>query len=195
MPRITRTDLPPGYRYIPHFLSESEERELLCHLQSIVFAEVRLHGVVAKQRVAHLGWIYGYESWKIAPGPPMPDRLQPLRERVVTLIDVTPTVLEQALVTCYPAGAGIGWHCDAPMFGPAIVGVSLLGSCRLRFQQRPDLKREVFEAPLEPRSAHILSGAARDSWQHSIPATKEPRFSVTFRTVKHTGSAPSAVSQ
>lgn len=187
MPRITRTELPPGYRYIPHFLSQPEERELLCYLQSIAFAEVRMHGVVAKRWVAHLGWIYGYQSWKIAPGPLIPDTLQPLRERVATLIDVTPTMLEQALVTYYPAGAGIGWHRDAPMFGPAVVGVSLLGSCRLRFQQPTDPKRQVFEAHLEPRSVYILSGAARDVWQHSIPATKEPRFSITFRTVKHTG--------
>jgi alkylated DNA repair dioxygenase AlkB len=146
-----------------------------------------MHGVTAKRRVAHLGWIYGYDSWKIAPGPPIPDMLQPLRERVATLINMTPPALEQALVTYYPAGAGIGWHRDAPMFGPIVIGVSLLGSCRLRFQRRTDQKRQVFEAPLEPRSVYILSGAARDVWQHSIPATKEPRFSVTFRTVNQAG--------
>ncbi len=66
---------------------------------------------------------------------------------------------------------------------------------RLRFQQRTDLQRQAFETLLEPRSVYILSGAARDVWPHSLPPTKEPRFSVTFRTLKHTGSAPSAVNQ
>lgn len=36
---------------------------------------------------------------------------------------------------------------------------------------------------LTPRSAYLLAGKARWSWQHSIPATKELRYSVTFRTL------------
>jgi alkylated DNA repair dioxygenase AlkB len=35
---------------------------------------------------------------------------------------------------------------------------------------------------LERRSAYILSGAARWNFQHSIPAVKELRYSITFRT-------------
>ena len=35
-----------------------------------------------------------------------------------------------------------------------------------------------------PRSVYALTGAARWSWQHSIPATKDLRYSVTFRTLK-----------
>jgi hypothetical protein len=31
---------------------------------------------------------------------------------------------------------------------------------------------------------YVLSGKARWSWQHSIPATKDLRYSVTFRTLK-----------
>jgi alkylated DNA repair dioxygenase AlkB len=42
----------------------------------------------------------------------------------------------------------------------------------------------VFEQPLEPRSGYVLDGPARWSWQHSIPATKEERFSITFRTLR-----------
>jgi hypothetical protein len=30
----------------------------------------------------------------------------------------------------------------------------------------------------------VLAGKARWSWQHSIPATKELRYSLTFRTLK-----------
>jgi glycine/D-amino acid oxidase-like deaminating enzyme len=30
----------------------------------------------------------------------------------------------------------------------------------------------------------VLSGKARWSWQHSIPATKELRYSITLRTLK-----------
>jgi alkylated DNA repair dioxygenase AlkB len=37
---------------------------------------------------------------------------------------------------------------------------------------------------LEPRSAYILRGAARWQYQHSIPAVKTLRYSITFRTWK-----------
>jgi alkylated DNA repair dioxygenase AlkB len=36
---------------------------------------------------------------------------------------------------------------------------------------------------LAPRSAYLLTGEARHAWRHSIPATKELRYSVTFRTL------------
>jgi hypothetical protein len=42
----------------------------------------------------------------------------------------------------------------------------------------------VFEIEQEPRSAYVLADAARWSWQHSIPPTREERFSITFRTLK-----------
>jgi alkylated DNA repair dioxygenase AlkB len=46
----------------------------------------------------------------------------------------------------------------------------------------------VWEVLLEPRSAYALTGAARWSWQHSIPATKELRYSITFRTLRRRSS-------
>jgi DNA oxidative demethylase len=42
----------------------------------------------------------------------------------------------------------------------------------------------VWEVELEPRSGYVLGGAARSSWQHSIPATKDLRYSITFRTLR-----------
>jgi DNA oxidative demethylase len=54
----------------------------------------------------------------------------------------------------------------------------------MRFQQKAGGHRETAEWVLEPRSAYVLSGPARDSWQHAIPPTKALRYSITFRTVK-----------
>jgi len=86
----------------------------------------------------------------------------------------------QILVSRYPEGAGIGWHRDAPMFGSKIAGVSLRAACRMRFRR----KDETEAIELAPRSAYMLSGKARWSWQHSIPAAKELRYSLTFRTLR-----------
>ena len=174
---------PAGLEYYPEFINEDEERSLVAGIDRLPFEEVRMHGIAAKRRVVHFGVLYGYESWQISPAPQIPDFLLPLRDRVAELMKVDRDALAQALVTQYPPGAVIGWHRDAPMFGPTVVGISLLSPCRMRFQRGKDARRETHAQVLEPRSAYVLSGAARSAWQHSIPAVKGLRYSVTFRTL------------
>jgi alkylated DNA repair dioxygenase AlkB len=107
-----------------------------------------------------------------------------LRERAERLAELPAGAFEQALVTRYPPAATIGWHRDAPPFGPTIVGVSLLAPCRMRFQRKLEGTRYVHEQTLEPRSAYVLAGTARSAWEHHIPPTKELRYSLTFRTIR-----------
>jgi alkylated DNA repair dioxygenase AlkB len=177
------TLLPPGLRYVPDFLSAGEESALLTDLRTLDFAAIEMRGQVARRRTVHFGWVYGYESWQIAPGPALPAFLEPLRERAAALVGVASTALAESLVTEYPAGAGIGWHRDARHFG-VVVGVSLLGACRMRFERGTGASRETRALALAPRSAYVLDGAVRWQWRHSIPPTREPRYSVTFRTLR-----------
>lgn len=147
-----------------------------------------MRGQVARRRVAHFGWRYGYATWAIAPGPPLPPFLEPLRVGAAALAGAAPGALAEVLVTEYPPGAAIGWHRDAPAFGD-VVGVSLLAPCRLRFRRGTGRAAATWEIVLEPRSAYLLSGGARWAWQHSIPAVKAPRYSVTLRTLRPARSA------
>jgi alkylated DNA repair dioxygenase AlkB len=179
----TPDDVPPGFVYRPAFTTEAEERDLAEAIRGIDFAEVKMHGVVARRRTAHFGWLYGYETARIAPGPPVPEFLLPLRERVGELAGVSPDALAEILITEYPPGAGIGWHRDAPMFD-VVAGVSLLGACRFRFERGRDAERVTRAVTLAPRSAYLLTGEARTTWRHSIPPMKELRYSVTFRTLR-----------
>jgi len=176
-------DAPPGFIYRPEFLDEAEERHLVAALRAIDFADVKMHGVVARRRTAHFGWLYGYETARIAPGPPIPELLLPLRERVGELAGVAPDALAEILITEYPPGAGIGWHRDAPMFD-VVAGVSLLGACRFRFERGQGAERETRAVTLAPRSAYLLTGEARTTWRHSIPPMRALRYSVTFRTLR-----------
>ena len=176
--------LPPGLLYRPEFVPKDEERVVIEHIRQLQFSEVRMHGVTAKRRVAHFGWVYGYESWQITPGPPIPDFLHPLRARVAELVNVEPAQFVEVLVTEYDSGAGIGWHRDAPMFGPIVVGISLLNACRFRFQRGKGAARDTYSLILEPRSAYVLGGTARSEWQHCIPSTQALRYSITLRTVR-----------
>ena len=172
-----------GLRYVPDLLDEREEADLVQWARGVPFSAVAMRGQVARRRTAHFGGLYGYETWRIEPGPPIPAVLEPLRRRAAALASVAAEELAEVLVTEYPPGAGIGWHRDAPPFG-VVVGVSLHGACRLRFQRGAGQARETRALVLEPRSAYVLDGEARWRWQHSIPPTKVMRYSLTFRTLR-----------
>jgi alkylated DNA repair protein (DNA oxidative demethylase) len=180
---------PPGFVYRPEFLSEAEERDLVARLRVIEFSAVKMRGAVARRRTAHFGWLYGYETWRIEPGPPIPEFLLPLRTRAAELASVVAEELVEVLLTEYSPGAGIGWHRDAPMFG-IVAGISLLGGCRFRFERGQDAERETRAVTLAPRSAYLITGEARYAWRHSIPPMKELRYSVTFRTLRPAGDKP-----
>jgi alkylated DNA repair dioxygenase AlkB len=179
-------DLPEGFVYREDVLSSDEEARLLEGLRTLAFGEVRMRGQVARRRTIHFGWTYGYETWRVEPGPPIPEFLVGLRGLAARLAGVEGNALAEVLVTHYLPGAGIGWHRDAPAFG-VVVGVSLLGTCRLRFQQSRGAARKTRALTLAPRSAYVLDGAARWQWQHAIPPGREERYSVTFRTLRAPG--------
>jgi alkylated DNA repair dioxygenase AlkB len=181
-------DLPEGFVYREGVLSSDDEAPVVEGLRTLAFGEVRMRGQVARRRTIHFGWTYGYETWRVEPGPPIPEFLVGLRVLAARLAGVEREALAEVLVTHYPPGAGIGWHRDAPAFG-VVVGVSLLGACRLRFQQGRGAARKTRALTLAPRSAYVLDGAARWQWQHAIPPGREERYSVTFRTLRTGGGA------
>ena len=180
---ITRDVPPPGFRYRADLLSIEEEAALVSHVRALEPTPIQMRGRIARRRTTHFGWIYGYESWRITPGPPIPASLRSLRARAAAFAGIDAHDLVEVLVTEYPAEAGIGWHRDAPQFG-AVIGVSLLGTCRMRFQRGTGEARQTGAAVLEPRSAYLLDGEARWHWQHSIPPVKTPRYSITFRALR-----------
>lgn len=185
-----RPPRPEGLTYAPEFLSPAEERELLAWVVARPFGEVRMHGVVARRKALHFGYDYAYDARSIEPTTPIPPEIAPLRDRCAALAGVEPDRLVACLVARYEPGAGIGWHRDAPMFGNTVVGVSLGAACKMRFQRGEGPAREVFAQPLAPRSAYVLAGPARASWQHSIPPVQALRYSLTFRTVRATEARP-----
>jgi alkylated DNA repair dioxygenase AlkB len=174
---------PEGLVYEPELLSSGEEAELLERFESLRFDPIVLHGRAARRTGRHFGLDYDYGARTPQPGEPIPDWLLPARARAAELAGREPEELVEILVQRYPEGSTIGWHRDAPAFGD-VVGVSLGGSSRLRFQRGKREKRRVWEQLLEPRSGYVLSGEARRSWEHSIPPTKELRYSITFRTLR-----------
>lgn len=142
-----------------------------------------MRGVVARRRVLHYGWRYSFDTFRVSPGPPIPEFLNDIRARLARFVSVAPDDLAQALIIEYSPGATIGWHHDAPQFG-IVAAVSVLAPCRLRFRRGEVHNWETAEITLAPRSAYAITGASRSEWQHSTTPTKALRYSITFRTLR-----------
>ncbi|SDZ29320.1 Alkylated DNA repair dioxygenase AlkB [Micromonospora pattaloongensis] len=181
---------PAGLVYQPDLIDEDEERQLLAVLTALELRDVRMHGQVARRTVRHFGFDYDYGSFQLTATDALPPGMEWVRQRCAQLAGVECDLLAQTLVTRYPPGGVIGWHRDAPAFGPTVVGLSLGSACVMRFQRRRGQERRVYELPLAPRSAYVLGGAARSTWQHSIPAVTELRYSVTFRMIRPSAHPP-----
>jgi alkylated DNA repair protein (DNA oxidative demethylase) len=70
------------------------------------------------------------------------------------------------------------------MFGSPVIGISLGAACTMKFRRKQDDTFVVVPHLLEPRSLYILDGPARTQWQHSIPAVKALRYSISMRVVR-----------
>jgi alkylated DNA repair dioxygenase AlkB len=179
------TELPPGFNYHPEFISEDEERQLLLHIRQLPFESALYHGFTAKRRIVAFGVLYSFETNELTPGPPIPEFLCSLRSRLGELVtDRAPEEFVEALATLYAPGATIGWHRDAPQFGGTVIGISLAASCRMRLRLETGDEYRIASLELAPRSAYVIQGEARWRWQHSIPAVKAERYSLTFRTLR-----------
>ncbi len=180
--------LPEGFVFQEEFLTEEEERGLVALFRALPYGSVRMHGVTAKRRVAQFGWHYSFENFRLMPAPTPPAELDGPRRRAAALAGLSSEEFAETLVTEYGAGAGIGWHRDAPPFG-IVAGISLGAACRMRFQRGMAAERVTAAAALPPRSIYLLTGAARAQWQHMIPPVRETRWSITFRTLRRRDAA------
>ena len=182
-----------GFRYRQEIISPTEEATLLAHVRELPFREFEFHGYTGKRRVVSFGWQYDYSGRELRKADEIPEFLLGLRECAASFAHLQPSALQQALVTEYQQGAGIGWHRDKPEFGE-VVGISLLSSCVLRFRRKlngdftDSHKRskqwERVNVLAESRSAYHLRGAARSVWQHSILRVDALRYAITFRSLR-----------
>lgn len=171
-------------RYQPGFVPAEEEEALLRDISELPLKAAPYKQYLSRRRIVSFGSEYDFSSGILRAGLPIPGFLLSLRTRVGAFAGLDGKAFVHALVTEYQEGTPLGWHRDTPEFG-TIVGISLGGTARMRFRRWPPQKGErIFDMELEPRSAYVLSGEARWGWQHSIAATRELRYSITFRTLR-----------
>jgi alkylated DNA repair dioxygenase AlkB len=176
-------EAPAGFVFQPDVMSHAEEEKFLGVIKRLAFGPFVMHGVEAKRRIANFGLRYSRPSRSLTPAPQFPAELEPLRMRAASLAGISPDEFAHLLINEYQPGAGIGWHCDSPPFG-IVAGISMGATCRMRFQKGEGGDRETWAVELPPRSIYLLTGSAREEWQHSIPPVKDLRYSMTFRTLR-----------
>jgi alkylated DNA repair dioxygenase AlkB len=178
--------LPPGLVYRPDFLTRDQEAALLDEIRRLPFRQARFQQYTARRRVVRFG-SDGYPSRipdeeSDLPRIEFPPFLCALRARVAAWTAIPEARFEHGLVTEYSPGTPIGWHRDAPHH-ETVVGISLANECRMRFRPlRSRDSRAAITLPLQPRSLYVMRDEIRWHWQHSIPAVKALRYSITMRT-------------
>jgi alkylated DNA repair dioxygenase AlkB len=192
---IQMSSTPVGFQYSAGLIDANEESALVTDIQHLEFAPYEFRGVQARRRVVSFGLRHGYQTGSLAQAVAIPPFLKDLQTKAAAFARVTADDFQQVLVSEYTPGTPIGWHKDRALY-EGIVGVSLLSAAMLRFRHATARGWIRHTQLLEPRSIYVLSGAARDQWQHSIPAVPELRYSITFRSVRtadasHLNTVPS----
>lgn len=175
--------LPGGFRYRPDLIEAEDERALIEQMRSLPFKEFEFQGFLGKRRVVSFGWRYDFNGGGLQKIEPLPDFLLPLRVKAAQFAGLSPDAIEHALVTEYRPGAAIGWHRDRAVFAD-VIGISLAAPCTFRFRRKAGHKWERRSLRLAPRSAYLLRGPSRTTWEHSIPAVDSLRYSITFRSLR-----------
>jgi alkylated DNA repair dioxygenase AlkB len=174
----------PGLRYVPGYLDSGIQDALLA---SVDAGEWR--GFV-QRRVQ----IYGYTCNPMK-GIHRTDDLPPWAQQLAARLErdgLMPEVADQLIVNDYAPGQGIHPHVDGPFFADTIVSISLGSSCIMEFSTEAGAREEQF---LEPMSALVIAGEARNGWKHAVPAREQDvwdgrvmprarRVSLTFKRMR-----------
>jgi alkylated DNA repair dioxygenase AlkB len=177
---------PPGYDYVPEFITREEEAHLLELIEQARFHTFTFQGYEAKRRVASFGYDWKFDQRALVKGAEIPEAFEPIIRKVANYLGFSPEQLAELLLTEYPAGSVINWHRDAPPF-ELVAGISLLSDSAFRLKphdEKQQGRRSIISLPLLRRSLYVMQGASRWEWLHSIPAVRLTRYSITFRTLK-----------
>jgi alkylated DNA repair dioxygenase AlkB len=175
-----------GLIYREEAIAKADEEELIGHLASMDLPPFRFHGWLGNRKTKSFGWRYDFEESSFSPTEAIPFWLQPLRETAAAFAGLKPEDFVAVLLARYDRGAGIGWHRDRDLF-EEVVGISLASSAILRFRRRRPGGFDRASLELAPRSAYLLSDAARWEFEHSIAPGDDLRFSITFRRLSEKG--------
>jgi hypothetical protein len=177
-------DYPSGFQYDENFVTDTEEAALLDAIANITFSAFEMRGVIARRRVAFFG-----ESYDRAEVEPVPDFLLPLRARIAMWRASNRTLSRWlSSMNTRPARRSVGTvmpRRTTSFRASRCFLNAACGSAHIAAPPRPAGRRAAsHEIKLDRRSAYLMTGESRNSYEHSIPPVRALRYSVTFRTLR-----------
>ncbi|XP_064835047.1 alpha-ketoglutarate-dependent dioxygenase alkB homolog 6 [Oncorhynchus masou masou] len=143
-------DAPPTVYYIPDFITEDEESQLL---QQVYKAPKTKWTQLSNRRLQNWG---GLPRPKGMLGEKLPDWLLKYCERISALGAFAGKTANHVLVNEYKPGEGIMPHEDGPLYHPTVTTISL-GSHTLLDFYRPISAQALDEVPQTEESRYLLS--------------------------------------
>ncbi|KAI8640380.1 hypothetical protein BD408DRAFT_484212 [Parasitella parasitica] len=193
MRTIDCSDKVPGLFLIQNVITPSEESYLVESVNKEVWSGLGIGpNPELKRRTQQYGHLFSYRYRKVVDKyGPLPEFAHFLVERIMEN-KWMPNTPNHLLVNEYDPGQGIMPHVDAPaLFGPAILSLSLLSECIMKFT----FEEQHAEIVLPRRSLAVLTGDARYKFKHSISKDltettdsgisieRNKRISFTFREI------------
>ncbi|KAI7901193.1 uncharacterized protein BX663DRAFT_515217 [Cokeromyces recurvatus] len=186
----------PGLHLILDAVTEKEEEELILAADKGTWCGLGIGpNPELKRRTQQYGHLFSYRYRKVIEEyGPLPKFIDFFIDRIIESkwMSNKPNHL---LINEYNPGQGIMPHIDAPaLFGPAILSLSLLSDCIMKFTDTDD--HVSIDIVLPRRSLAILTGDARYKYKHGISKDliettssgeitihRERRISFTFREI------------
>src|SRR5919112_4477312 len=98
-------NFPPGFNYVPDFISEPEEIQLVDAISKIELHPFSFQGYEAKRKVASFGYDWNFDTKSLTKGKTIPESFQPLIENVSKHLSLAKDDFAELLVTEYPVGS------------------------------------------------------------------------------------------
>ena len=182
------TQAPKEVFYLPEYITEKDEKNLLGYIYSSENTE-KWH-VLPKsgRRLQKLGGDVSSEGLIPEPIPEYFDKIIRNLNKNGIFKEKMPNHI---LLNEYPPGVGIMPHTDGPLYYPFVVILSLESSCIFSFfKGYSDFKEGTASCSLfvEPRSLLIFSEDAYHSFLHSIGDNKTDSIALLYQVDKKTGA-------
>src|SRR5690348_11597718 len=75
-------EYPPGFVYLPEFITTAEERELMKAVLAIELHPFYFHEYTGKRKVASFGYDWSFEKQQLSKGKEIPSAFQGIIEKV-----------------------------------------------------------------------------------------------------------------
>src|SRR5437763_4917906 len=93
---------PEGFSYIPDFINDEEERDLIKEIKKTELHNLKFQGYIANRKTASFGYDYSFDKRSLSKGKDIPAVFNSLIEKVAKHISIPADNFAELLLTEYP---------------------------------------------------------------------------------------------